>query len=265
MSCSGPEPNQCTRCEKGLVLDPNTLLCGVTGDTDCPSGTYLHDDQFTCMGCHRHCYTCEGPGNDECQTCATPRYLHSELSLLMFNSKQRSSSGCKNVCQECQTNFGFVCVFQSASVGANKLSIELWLCAIFQTAAVWVSVQLVHTSQGRKLMERSWDSVHLVTTSAPPALEHRQETASPVLQDTWTSLTAVSPIVPQGTKLASSSFGNICFMKQKRLLTFSPPLIHWWVHKRFGREPEWLVDVIQFLYKFSELSNFPGNLDKVLF
>lgn len=88
MSCSGPEPNQCTQCEKGLVLDPNTLLCGVTGDTDCPPRTYLHDDQFTCMGCHRHCYSCEGPGNDECQTCAIPKYLTSEhfsTTLIQWN------------------------------------------------------------------------------------------------------------------------------------------------------------------------------------
>ncbi|KAF0041091.1 hypothetical protein F2P81_006989 [Scophthalmus maximus] len=76
MSCSGPDANQCTQCEKGLALDPNTLLCGVTGDTDCPPGTYLHDDQFTCMGCHGHCYSCEGPGDDECLTCVVPKYLH---------------------------------------------------------------------------------------------------------------------------------------------------------------------------------------------
>ncbi|XP_056908075.1 proprotein convertase subtilisin/kexin type 5 isoform X1 [Takifugu flavidus] len=75
-SCSGPEANQCTQCEKGLVLDPNTLLCGVTGDTDCPPRTYLHDDQFTCMGCHRHCYSCQGPGKDKCLTCAIPAFLH---------------------------------------------------------------------------------------------------------------------------------------------------------------------------------------------
>ncbi|XP_071059510.1 proprotein convertase subtilisin/kexin type 5-like [Pseudochaenichthys georgianus] len=74
-SCFGSDANQCTQCEKALVLDPNTLLCGVTGDTYCPPRTYLHDDQFTCMGCHRHCYSCEGPSNDECQTCAVPKYL----------------------------------------------------------------------------------------------------------------------------------------------------------------------------------------------
>ncbi|XP_070687333.1 proprotein convertase subtilisin/kexin type 5 [Pempheris klunzingeri] len=81
MSCSGPDANQCTQCERGLVLDPNTLLCGVTGDTDCPPRTYLHDDQFTCMGCHRHCYSCEGPGSDECQTCAVPKYLQNSTCV----------------------------------------------------------------------------------------------------------------------------------------------------------------------------------------
>lgn len=85
MSCSGPDANQCTQCRKGLVLDPNTLLCGVTGDTDCPPRTYLHDDQFTCMGCHQHCYSCEGPGNDECQTCAVPTFLQSEHFPSIFN------------------------------------------------------------------------------------------------------------------------------------------------------------------------------------
>ncbi|KAJ3595955.1 hypothetical protein NHX12_002364 [Muraenolepis orangiensis] len=74
--CSGPEANQCTQCERGLVLDPNTLLCGVTGDTACPPRTYLHDDQFTCMACHRQCLSCGGPGQDQCQTCAEPKFLY---------------------------------------------------------------------------------------------------------------------------------------------------------------------------------------------
>ncbi|XP_028970632.2 proprotein convertase subtilisin/kexin type 5 [Esox lucius] len=75
-SCSGPESRQCTRCVKGLVLDPSSLLCGVTGDTACPQRTYLHVDQFTCLSCHHLCQSCAGPGDGECQTCAMPRYLH---------------------------------------------------------------------------------------------------------------------------------------------------------------------------------------------
>lgn len=62
----------------GLVLDPNTLLCGVTGDANCPARTYLHHDRFTCMGCHRLCYSCQGPGSDQCLTCATPTFLRSQ-------------------------------------------------------------------------------------------------------------------------------------------------------------------------------------------
>ncbi|KAK0148862.1 Proprotein convertase subtilisin/kexin type 5 [Merluccius polli] len=82
-SCSGPEANQCTQCERGLVLDPNTLLCGVTGDTACPPRTYLHDDQFTCKACHRQCYSCGGPGHDQCQTCAVPKFLYSKHSAAL--------------------------------------------------------------------------------------------------------------------------------------------------------------------------------------
>ncbi|XP_055078515.1 proprotein convertase subtilisin/kexin type 5 [Periophthalmus magnuspinnatus] len=72
--CRGPEPNQCTECERGLVLDPSSLLCGVTGDAHCPLGTYLQDDHFTCSSCHRGCLSCEGP--ELCSTCAVPHYLH---------------------------------------------------------------------------------------------------------------------------------------------------------------------------------------------
>ncbi|XP_061578613.1 proprotein convertase subtilisin/kexin type 5 isoform X3 [Cololabis saira] len=113
MRCTGPDPNQCTQCEKGLVLDPNTLLCGVTGDTACPPRTYLHDDQFTCMGCHRHCHSCEGPGDDECQTCAVPRYLHnstcaSECPAGEYATRQEADGQelgfclpCDHVCSTC--------------------------------------------------------------------------------------------------------------------------------------------------------------------
>ncbi|XP_024138350.1 proprotein convertase subtilisin/kexin type 5 isoform X1 [Oryzias melastigma] len=106
MSCSGPDPNQCIQCEKGLVLDPNTLLCGVTGDTACPPRTYLHDDQFTCMGCHQHCYSCEGPGHNECQTCAVPRYLHNGSCVTAcpagtYNAKQEADGQELGFCLSC--------------------------------------------------------------------------------------------------------------------------------------------------------------------
>ncbi|XP_056138570.1 proprotein convertase subtilisin/kexin type 5 [Lampris incognitus] len=105
-SCSGPEANQCTQCEKGLVLDPNTLLCGVTGDTDCPPRTYLHDDQFTCMACHRHCRSCGGPGHDDCQTCAVPTYLHNstcvnECPAGTYVSRQDADGSALGFCLPC--------------------------------------------------------------------------------------------------------------------------------------------------------------------
>ncbi|KAM9753982.1 uncharacterized protein ACNS7B_007134 isoform 1-T1 [Menidia menidia] len=113
ISCAGPNPNQCIQCEKGLVLDPNSLLCGVTGDTECPPRTYLHDDQFTCMGCHQHCHSCEGPGNSECQTCAIPRYLHNSTCVSECpagtHSERQEANGqdlgfclpCDHVCSTC--------------------------------------------------------------------------------------------------------------------------------------------------------------------
>uniref|UniRef100_A0A3Q1EMI9 Growth factor receptor domain-containing protein n=1 Tax=Acanthochromis polyacanthus TaxID=80966 RepID=A0A3Q1EMI9_9TELE len=109
MSCNGPDVKQCTQCQKGLVLDPNTLMCGVTGDTACPPRTYLHDDQFTCIGCHRMCYSCEGPGHDECQTCAVPKYLHSDECPAGTYATRQEADGkelgfcfpCDHVCSTC--------------------------------------------------------------------------------------------------------------------------------------------------------------------
>ncbi|CAL8261964.1 unnamed protein product [Merluccius merluccius] len=112
-SCSGPEANQCTQCERGLVLDPNTLLCGVTGDTACPPRTYLHDDQFTCKACHRQCYSCGGPGHDQCQTCAVPKFLYNSTCWSVcpvgtYSTKQDADGTelkfclpCDHVCSTC--------------------------------------------------------------------------------------------------------------------------------------------------------------------
>uniref|UniRef100_A0AAZ1XTH8 TNFR-Cys domain-containing protein n=1 Tax=Oreochromis aureus TaxID=47969 RepID=A0AAZ1XTH8_OREAU len=137
LSCSGPDANECTQCERGLVLDPNTLLCGVTGDTACPPGTYLHNDQFTCKGCHRHCLSCEGPGNDECQTCAVPRYLYNSTCVNTcpdgtYTTRQEADGKmlglclpCDHVCSSCTSASPRDCL--TCSPGYLRL---LQLCVI---------------------------------------------------------------------------------------------------------------------------------------
>ncbi|XP_054589051.1 proprotein convertase subtilisin/kexin type 5 isoform X3 [Nothobranchius furzeri] len=112
-SCIGPDPNQCSQCEKGLVLDPNTLLCGVTGDSGCPLRTYLHDDQFTCMSCHQSCHSCRGPGINECLTCAVPRFLNNstcetECPAGSYATRQEADGQqlgfclpCDHICSSC--------------------------------------------------------------------------------------------------------------------------------------------------------------------
>lgn len=106
MSCSGPDANQCTQCERGLVLDPNLLLCGVTADGDCPSRTYLHDDRFTCRSCHRLCLSCNGPGSNQCRTCAAPTYLHNSSCVNhcpdgSYSSRQDADREELGVCSSC--------------------------------------------------------------------------------------------------------------------------------------------------------------------
>ncbi|XP_051548125.1 proprotein convertase subtilisin/kexin type 5-like [Myxocyprinus asiaticus] len=80
--CEGPEPTQCLQCEKGLVLDPNTMMCGVAGNSDCPPRTFLQNNQFTCQACHRLCQSCEGPRPTDCQTCALPNYLNNGTCVI---------------------------------------------------------------------------------------------------------------------------------------------------------------------------------------
>ncbi|XP_061078529.1 proprotein convertase subtilisin/kexin type 5 [Conger conger] len=110
--CSGPQPT-CLRCQKGLVLDPNTMLCGVTGDSRCPPRTFLQQNQFTCRACHPHCGSCDGPGASDCLTCTTPRFLHngsceSECPVGSFSSSEQAEgtelglcSPCDRVCASC--------------------------------------------------------------------------------------------------------------------------------------------------------------------
>uniref|UniRef100_A0A1A8IX25 Uncharacterized protein n=1 Tax=Nothobranchius kuhntae TaxID=321403 RepID=A0A1A8IX25_NOTKU len=62
-SCIGPDPNQCSQCEKGLVLDPNTLLCGVTG---------YYKKGSHCEKCDESCELCTGPGPESCRRCPLP-------------------------------------------------------------------------------------------------------------------------------------------------------------------------------------------------
>ncbi|KAI1904468.1 hypothetical protein AGOR_G00005950 [Albula goreensis] len=106
MGCSGPEPTQCSKCKKGLALDPNTMMCGVTGDSQCPSRTFLHQNQFTCQSCHRHCESCDGPGPSACLTCVTPRYLHngscvSECPAGFFSSTEQADGTELGICSPC--------------------------------------------------------------------------------------------------------------------------------------------------------------------
>ncbi|XP_027028709.2 proprotein convertase subtilisin/kexin type 5 isoform X1 [Tachysurus fulvidraco] len=111
--CTGPEATQCTQCVKGLALDPNTMMCGVTGDSDCPPRTFLHANQFTCQACHHHCQSCEGPASTDCQTCALPRYLHNnscvtECTLGTYSAHEEADGielgfcmPCDHVCATC--------------------------------------------------------------------------------------------------------------------------------------------------------------------
>ncbi|XP_048828851.1 proprotein convertase subtilisin/kexin type 5 [Brienomyrus brachyistius] len=113
MSCSGPEATQCTQCKPGLVLDPNTMRCGITGGSSCPPRTFLHKDGFSCLACHSSCSSCVGPGASQCETCTVPRYLYNGSCVsdcpagsysaveLFVGVKLGVCSRCDPVCSTC--------------------------------------------------------------------------------------------------------------------------------------------------------------------
>ncbi|XP_041074013.1 proprotein convertase subtilisin/kexin type 5-like [Polyodon spathula] len=112
-SCTGPELTDCTKCKKGLALNPDTMMCGVTGDSNCPPKTFLHDNQFTCVACHKQCESCNGPNANDCQTCTLPNYLYNGTCLTVcpagtFESSEEADgvglgfcSACDHVCATC--------------------------------------------------------------------------------------------------------------------------------------------------------------------
>ncbi|KAM4678591.1 uncharacterized protein O3C94_010455 [Discoglossus pictus] len=111
--CSSSEPTDCIQCQDRLTLDPETGMCGVGGDANCPAKTYLHDDLFTCSPCDHTCESCDGPSLGNCLTCRVPYYLYKNNCLKQcprgtYNTSEEADgvklgfcSACHQVCTTC--------------------------------------------------------------------------------------------------------------------------------------------------------------------
>ena len=81
VTCSGGGSNQCTSCNTGNFLHPNTV--GQCLDT-CPAGFWEDSSTNKCIPCYNSgagpyysCVTCSGGGNNNnCNSCGAGRFLH---------------------------------------------------------------------------------------------------------------------------------------------------------------------------------------------
>ncbi|KAE8617533.1 hypothetical protein XENTR_v10009108 [Xenopus tropicalis] len=135
--CSGPEPTDCIQCQNSLSMDPESGMCGVEGDANCPPKTFLQNDLFTCSSCDRTCKSCNGPSPKHCLTCTVPFYLHKTTCVSQcppgtYNTTEEADgmklgfcSQCHQVCTTCHGGSAKDC--DMCSSGYYKL---LHLCIL---------------------------------------------------------------------------------------------------------------------------------------
>lgn len=136
-SCSGPDPTDCIQCQHGLSFDPISGRCGVQGDAECPSKTFLHDDLLTCKACDDTCESCSGASRNDCLTCTLPLYLYNntcekECPQGMYSTSEDANGvelgyclKCNPVCSTCNGGSAKDCM--TCASGYYKL---LHLCIL---------------------------------------------------------------------------------------------------------------------------------------
>lgn len=104
--CSGPEPTDCIQCQDRLMFDQQSHMCGVKGEGNCPPGTFLEDDAFTCSSCDKTCDSCDGPSSRECLTCSVPFYLYKRTCVKQcpsgtYNTTEEADGMTLGFCSDC--------------------------------------------------------------------------------------------------------------------------------------------------------------------
>ena len=158
------------------------------------------------MGCHRHCYSCEGPGKDACLTCAVPASFHSEQLPEWLTHK--CCLGISKIRRRLISNLPeqiviAVYIFSGALDREGTWAGANLTVLLLKTVRVWKNVQLARMRPDRWLTERSWDTVCLVTMPVPPVTARHPEIASHALRDTCISRKCAWHAVLQGRNLPS--------------------------------------------------------------
>lgn len=74
LTCSSPR--SCTACQEGMQKNSHGTC---VAPKECAAIEYWDEDTHRCKPCHRRCFHCTGPAEDQCRSCPRSSLLLSEL------------------------------------------------------------------------------------------------------------------------------------------------------------------------------------------
>ncbi|KAM4602371.1 proprotein convertase subtilisin/kexin type 6 [Polymixia lowei] len=134
--------DRCTACNKGYSL------AGMTCVPECSNRTFFHLEEMTCSPCHTSCWTCTGPGKEECiqcaqdylqqgwrcvQTCA-PGYYSGEAAGFPQKMCHKCEENCLNcdgpgtTCTKCKEGYNLVsrtCIVNDTCNNADEVFCDM--------------------------------------------------------------------------------------------------------------------------------------------
>ncbi|KAL4460396.1 hypothetical protein ABPG74_000147 [Tetrahymena malaccensis] len=111
-SCTQSQPTQCTGCYSNATLDALSKLCKCNAKfyAYVPAIPCIQQPCTICKNCDDSCYTCKGPFNNDCLSCAGSLYLSSNqcVATCPIGTYQNPSPN-NNLCSGCDSSC-FTCI-----------------------------------------------------------------------------------------------------------------------------------------------------------
>ncbi|KAL4476414.1 hypothetical protein ABPG74_010147, partial [Tetrahymena malaccensis] len=104
-TCSGSSPTNCLKCVLPRYFQQATNTC----EENCNKSQYLDSTDATCKSCHSSCQSCNGPQNNQCQSCSGSTFLYQNQCFNAcpdgyFQDKSNNMcTQCKSPCKTCNS------------------------------------------------------------------------------------------------------------------------------------------------------------------